>query len=104
MFLIVPPDPAEPVPLTVTPPEAPVVLSTIPFAPPLAEILRNFSPEAPIVVFATLRAVPVVVVRVLVVSVADTVPPPVALKAVLEPVLSVSVPVKSIVDPVLLVR
>jgi hypothetical protein len=68
-----------------------------------AEILRNFKPPAPIVVFATLSAVPVVVVRVLAVSVDVTVPPPVATKAGLVPVLSVRVPVKPIVEPVLLV-
>jgi hypothetical protein len=54
-----------PLPVTVRPAVGPVLLTTIPFAPPVAEMLRNVSPEAPIVVFATLRAVPVVVVSVL---------------------------------------
>src|SRR5687767_13302643 len=49
-----------PLPRTVRPPLAPVLLSTIPLAAPLAEILRNVSPLPPIVVLATLRAVPVV--------------------------------------------
>src|SRR3954466_890733 len=104
---MVPPEPALPVPDTVRPPNEPVVLRMMPFVGPLAavpaEMLRNFRPEAPIVVFATLSAVPVVVVSVLVVLVAVTVPPPVATKAGFEPVLRVRVPVKPIVEPVLLV-
>src|SRR3954468_3277516 len=107
VFWIVPPEPAPPVPDTVRPPLAPVVFRMIPFVGPLAvpaEMLRNFRPLAPIVVFATLRAVPVVVVKVLVVSVAVTVPPPVAVKAGLAPVLAVMAPVKLIVAPVLLVN
>jgi hypothetical protein len=103
-FWIVPPLPAEPVPLTVNPPLEPVLLSTMPLAAPFAEMLRNLRPEAPIVAFATLSAVPAVVVNVLAVFVADTVPPPVALKAAFVPVLSVKAPVKEIVEPVLLVR
>src|SRR6478672_4446267 len=102
---MVPPEAADPVPEIVKPPNAPVVLSTMPFAGPLAAVpaamLLNFSPPAPIVVFATLSAVPVVVVNVLVVSVVVTVPPPVATKAGLAPVLSVRAPVKLIVEPVL---
>ena len=54
-----------PLPVTVSPATAPVVFSTIPFAPPLAEMLRKVRPSASIVVFATFSAVPVVVARVL---------------------------------------
>ena len=72
---IVPPDPALPDPRTDRPPLEPVLLSTMPLAGPdapvPAEMLLNFRPLAPMVVFATLSAVAVVVVRVLVVSVAD---------------------------------
>ena len=75
----------------------PVLLSTIPLAAPLAEMLRNVRPLAPIVVLATLSAVPVVVVSVFTsVPVAAglhgfssqtlTVPPPVAVNAELAPV------------------
>jgi hypothetical protein len=67
-FWIVPPLPAEPFPVTINPPLAPVVLRIIPLAGPLptvpAVILRNVRPLAPMVVFATLSAVPVVVVSV----------------------------------------
>jgi hypothetical protein len=52
--------------------------------------LRKFRLAAPIVVFATLMARPVVVAIVLVVSDEDTVPPPVAVNASLVLVLSVS--------------
>jgi|SRR6267143_58875 len=45
-------------PVTVSPPLAPVLLRTMPLGPPLAEILRNVSPLALIVVFRTLRAIP----------------------------------------------
>src|SRR5436305_5800509 len=52
VFWIVPPLPAEPVPLTTRPPDAPVLLSEIPLAGPLAavpaETLLNFRPPAPI--------------------------------------------------------
>jgi hypothetical protein len=91
-----------PLPPTVSPPLDPVLLSTIPFTAPFEEMLRNLRPEAPIVVLDTLSALPVVVVSVLAVSVAVTVPPPVALNAVFVPVLRFSVPVK-LIDPVLLV-
>ena len=61
-------------------------------------MLRNVNPLAPIVVFATFSAVPVVVVMVLTMvvlfCVADTVPPPVAVKAGLVAVLSARPPVK----------
>jgi len=93
-----------PLPRTARLPAAPVVLRTIPLAAPFVEMLRNFRPAAPIVVFATLRVVPVVDVSVLAVSVAVTVPPPVALKAVFVKELRVRVPVNEIVEPVLLVR
>src|SRR5215831_11559373 len=51
-----------------------------------ALIDRNVRPLEPMVVLATLRAVPVVVVSVLLDPVTFTVPPPVAAKALLEPV------------------
>src|ERR1700720_396041 len=106
VFWIVPPVPAPPPPATVNTPEAPVLLSTMPLAGPEAAVpadtLFHLSPAAPIVVLATLTAVPVVVVTVLVVFVAVTVPPPVAVKPGLAPVDRVSAPVKLIVAPVLL--
>src|SRR5947207_12101046 len=80
MFWSVPPLPAEPVPVTVRPPLAPVVFNTMPFAPPLAEMCSKVRPLAPMFVLATLRAVPVVESIVLTVPVTLTVPPPVALK------------------------
>src|SRR4051812_44998570 len=52
-------------PVTVRPAVVPVLLSTIPFAAPFAEMLRNVSPLAPIVVLAMLRGVPVLVESVL---------------------------------------
>ena len=61
---IVPPEPAVPVPVTVRPPSAPVVLRLMPArcrAVP-AEMLWNVRSSAPMVVLATLSAVPVVVV------------------------------------------
>src|SRR5262249_51549740 len=69
-----------PLPATVRPPDDPVVLRTIPFVPPLDEMLTKFRPLAPMVVLLTLRAVPVVLLIVLPVPVTFTVPPPVALK------------------------
>ena len=78
----------------------PVLLSTMPLAAPLAEMLWKVRPLAPIVVLATLSAVPVVVVRVLPAPVTVTVPPPVAVKAALAPVLRVSCPVKLMVPRV----
>ena len=91
MFWIVPPLPSlatEPAaPVTVKPPDAPVLFRKMPFEPPFEEMLRNVRPLAPMVVLATLSAVPVVVVSVFTIEVlfcvALTVPPPVALKAVL---------------------
>src|SRR5580765_7717438 len=103
-FWIVPPVEAEPVPVTVRPPLVPVVLSTIPSAAPFDEMLLKFSPLAPIVVFATFSAVPVVVASVLFDPVTLTVPPPVALNAVFAPVEAMTPPVRLIVAPVLLLR
>ena len=69
-----------PVPVTVNAP-APVLLSTMPLAAPFDAItLRKVRPLAPMVVLATLSAVPVVVASVFVDPVTLTVPPPVALK------------------------
>ena len=105
---IVPPLPAEPVPLTISEPVAPVVSRLIPTpavpAPVPALMLWNLRSATPMVVLATLSAVPDVVVMVLVVAVDDTVPPPVALKPVFAAVERVNTPVKLIVDPVLVVR
>src|SRR5215218_4586284 len=74
-------------PVTVRPPLAPVLsrlipIPAVPEAVP-AEMLWNVRPLAPIVVFWTFSAVPVVVARVLVAPVTLTVPPPVAVKAAL---------------------
>jgi hypothetical protein len=62
------------------------------------------TPAAPIVVLAMFTLVPLVVVIVLVVAVADTVPPPVAVKAGFVVVLNDKPPVKSMVDPVFAFR
>jgi hypothetical protein len=97
----------EPLPVTVKAP-APVLLTLIPVAAPLDEILRKVRPLAPMVVLATFSAVAVAVVRVLTMLVlfwvAVTVPPPVALKAVFVPVLALIPPLKLIVAPLLLVK
>ena len=61
---IVPPVPAAPVPVTVSPPLEPVGVEQIPFAAPFEEMLWKVRPLAPIVVLATSSAVPVVVVSV----------------------------------------
>ena len=94
-----------PLPVTVKPPAVPVLLSTMPVAAPLAEMLWNVRPLAPIVVLTTFSAVPVplVIVFGLAPVVTLTVPPPVALKPAPE-VVSMSSPplVKLIVAPVLL--
>src|SRR5262245_1781749 len=101
---MVPPEPAVvPVPVTVRPPLDPVVFKMMPFVAPLAEMLRNVSPFEPMVVLATFRAVPVVVVKALPDPVTPTVPPPVAANAALVVVVRLSPPVKLIVVPVLLV-
>src|SRR4051812_7469557 len=94
-------------PVTVRPPLLPVLskLMPTPAVPEAVPALTAWKlrPLAPIVVFATLSAVALLVDRVLLAPVAVTVPPPVAVKAGSEPVLSVSAPVKAIVEPVLLV-
>src|SRR5215218_2127405 len=66
-------------PVTVTPPEAPVLSSTIP-TPAVPEAVpalidRNVRPLDPMFVLVTVSAVPVVVVSVLVAPVTLTVPP-----------------------------
>ena len=105
---MVPPLPAVvPVPVTVSPPSAPVVSRTMPFAlPPFDAILWNIRLPEPMVVFWTLSAVAVPELIVLPEAVALTVPPPVALKAVvlLALVLRVSGPVKAMMPPVLFCR
>src|SRR5919201_3157410 len=110
VFWMVPPDESPPwdvfpPPATVRLPLAPVLLSTIPFAPPVAEIFLKLRPLAPIVVFATLSAGPapgVVPPIVLFAPVTFTVPPPVAANFAVE--LSVRSPLKVIVAPVLVVK
>src|SRR4051794_40653171 len=109
LFAIVPPVPETPLPATVSPPLAPVAFTMMPLdEPPFDEMLRNVIPLPPIVVFATFSAVPLVVASVLMMLelfwVTLTVPPPVAVNAVLVPVLRATPPVKLIVAPVLLVR
>ena len=105
MFWMVPPVPAGPVPVTVRPALAPVPLRTMPFGAPLAEMLWNVIPLAPMVVLATFSAVPVVVAIVLAVPVTLTVPPPVAWNPPpLVASMSSPPPVKLIVAPVLSVR
>src|SRR5262245_23463572 len=109
-FWIVPPDPSPPTdvlppPVTVSPPLAPVLFRTMPLAAPLDEMLLNVSPLAPMVVFATFRAVPVCELIVLFDPVTLTVPPPVALNPVPLVVVIARLPLlKVIVPPVLLVR
>src|SRR5919198_1968627 len=110
VFWIVPPDESPPwdvfpPPATVRLPLAPVLLSTIPLAPPVAEIFWKLRPFAPIVVFATLSAGPapgVVPPIVLLAPVTFTVPPPVAEKFADE--LSVTPPLMLTVAPVLVVK
>src|SRR5919201_6636047 len=110
VFWMTPPDESPPwdvlpPPATVRLPLAPVLLSTIPFAPPVAEIFWKLRPLAPIVVFATLSAGPapgVVPPIVLVAPVTLTVPPPVAANFAVE--LSVRPPLKVIVALVLVVK
>ena len=90
MFWIVPPELLTLVvasPVTVRPPLVPVLLSTMPLVPPLAEMLTKLRSLAPIVVLTTLSAVPPADVMVLPVPSTLTVPPllaagpgPVALK------------------------
>src|SRR5437867_10269667 len=96
VFWMVPPVPAEPVPVTVSPPLTPAVVPVlfrmIPVAAPFAEMLRNVSPLAPIVAFSTSRAMPVVVASVLVLPVTVTVPPSFAVNAGLVPLLILTPP------------
>src|SRR5262245_50250716 len=96
-----------PLPVTISPPLDPVLLRTMPLVGPLAavpaEMLRKVGPRAPMFVLVTFRAVPVVVAIVLVEPVTLTVPPPVALKALLAPVDNVTPPLNVIVPLVLLV-
>src|SRR4051794_30345480 len=102
-----PPEPAVPVPATVRPPEEPVLFRKMPFPPvpepPPAVIDLKVTPDDPIVLLSTFRAVPLVVVSVLFEPVTLTVPPPIALKALLPPVFAVTPPVRLIVALVLLV-
>src|SRR4030081_2790480 len=90
-------------PLIVSAPVVPVPESTIPLVGPEtavpAETDANVSPDAPIVSPDTLSAVPVVVARVLVVALDDTVPPPLALSAVFEVVVAAILALKLIVAP-----
>ena len=106
MFWIVPPEPAVvPVPVTVRPPlDAGGVEHDAVGRRRWREMLWNVRPLAPIVVLATLSAVPVPVSIVLPAPVTVTVPPPVALKpAPLVVSMSSPPPVKLIVWPVLVV-
>ena len=82
-----PPLPLE-LPVTCSPPSAPVLLSTMPFAPPVELMLVNVKPSEWMVVELTFSAVPAVVVMVLLGavpvpfgSVTATVPPLDAMKA-----------------------
>src|ERR671910_1598888 len=83
-----------PFPVTVRPPAEPVPLRTMPFAGDFAavpaEMLRNVSPLAPIVVLVTLSAVPVVLVSVLVAPVMVSAPAPVEEMPGLAPELTVT--------------
>ena len=99
-----PPLPALPVPVTVKPPLVPVVSRSMPLSAPFEEMLWKVRPGAPIVVLATFRAVPEVVVSVFAAPVTATVPPPVAANAAFAPVLAVTPPVKETVAPVLELR
>ncbi len=58
------------------------MVSTTPFTPPLAEMLQNVTSDALMLVFAMLRAVPVVVVIVCTAPMTATVPPAVASRPV----------------------
>src|SRR6266851_4028173 len=83
-FWIVPPVPAPPFPLTVSPPVEPVLFRIMPLAGPPAPVpavmLRKVAPLAPIVVLLICSAVPAVELSVLTVEVlfcvATIVPPP----------------------------
>ena len=71
---------APPAPVTVSPPAVPVVLSTMPFAAPLAATRWKVTPAAAMFVLATFSAVPVPVSTVLPEPLTWRVPPPVAIR------------------------
>src|SRR5438445_13560668 len=103
---------APPLPVTLSPALVPVLVITMPLDGlvllPVTLILRNVRPLAPMVVFATLSAVPVVVVSVLTIvvlfCVAVTVPPPVAVKALFAPVDNERPPVNATVAPLVVIE
>ena len=83
VFWIVPPEPLLVLPASpviVSPPLAPVLLSTMPFDGAVGRDALEGHIAAPMVVLATLSAVPVPELMVLPVPCTVTVPPPVALK------------------------
>src|SRR5690242_19305503 len=80
MLVMVPPVPAEPLPVTARCPVEPVLRRTIPLLPPLAEILWKVILLEPIVVLEIVNAVPVPEEIVFPVPVTLIVPPPVAVK------------------------
>src|SRR5687768_2146226 len=86
-------------PVTVNAP-LPALVSRMPFTAPFEEMLRNVTPEAPIVVLVMVRAVPVVLAIVFALPVTFTVPPPVELKPAPAPELIVTL-AKLKVAPVL---
>src|SRR5262245_61069054 len=106
VFWIVPPVPADPVPVMCRPPDAPAVSTLMPVVAPLTSTFWNVTSFAPMLVLAMLIAVPEPELIVLPVAVAVTVPPVFASNAVvlLALVLSVSVLVKPIVALVFPVR
>ena len=66
MFWMTPPLPGVPAPVTVRPPVLPVLVSTMPLAPPLAERRSKVMPPLVMAVLVTRRAAPLVVSLVLV--------------------------------------
>ena len=114
LFAICPPEHPEvsaavhvpPLPLTVSPPVAPVLFRMMPalLLLPVESMLRKVIPLAPIVVLATFRAVPVVEVIVLVAPVTFTVPPPVAVKPAFAAELIVTFEKLKVALPLLPVR
>ena len=60
-----------PSPVTISPPKEPVVLRTMPLAPPLAEMLRNRSPLAPMIELVIESAKALVVAMVLTTAAPD---------------------------------
>src|SRR5262249_3427870 len=93
-----------PLPVTVRPPLEPVVSSLMPLAAPLDDIDWKVKFELPIVVFATLSAVPVVVASVLAGGWALRVRARVGVRGGLVPVERVTPPLRLMVAPVSLVR